>query len=186
MVRCFPTGNNWHRSQYFICRLLTTGTAIKFPAPLTQPAQLLHANETFLAVKLNPSMPGFCTAKNKIIFFMNIIEQTVTRNLNKHNHSAFAWCFTSNLAYSNGQEFTITATWHSKVNGTLWAVISYNILQIICCRHGNGVEYILMHMKMSDHIGIAIWVSIRQNLPIKYHHAIRNCTMNNLELCAHA
>ena len=49
--------------------------------PPVQPAQLLQAYVTFLAVKLNACMPGSCTKKRKVIFFMNINEQTVSRNL---------------------------------------------------------------------------------------------------------
>ena len=64
-----------------VYRLFTTGTAIKLPTPPTQQAQLLQANETFFVAKLNASMPGFWTEKRKIIFFVNITEQTVTRNL---------------------------------------------------------------------------------------------------------
>ena len=58
-----PTGNNRSQSQYFVCRLLTAGTAIKLPALPTQPAQLLQANATFLTVKLNTCMPGSYTKK---------------------------------------------------------------------------------------------------------------------------
>ena len=54
---------------------------IKLPAPPTQPVQLLQAKATFLAVKLSTCMPGSCTKKRKVIFFMNINEQTVSLNL---------------------------------------------------------------------------------------------------------
>ena len=54
---------------------------IKLPAPPTQPAPLLQANATFFAVKLNACMPGSCTKKRKVIFFMNINQQTVSHNL---------------------------------------------------------------------------------------------------------
>ena len=70
-------------STYFVRRLLTASTAIKLPAPPTQPVQLLEANATFLlAVKLNVTMHAWILHEEKEgYFFMNINEQTVSCNL---------------------------------------------------------------------------------------------------------
>ena len=53
----------------YVCRLLTADTAIKLPAPPTQPIQLLQANATFFSGKVKCMHAWILHEEKKVIFF---------------------------------------------------------------------------------------------------------------------